>query len=116
MKTKFEYGALYDIHPTWGIDIEKGKYQIFGIMHCTSLPDWVNVEAWETGDAEFDFLLISEPWYALQNCECEDDDQINFLPEFAMREVTHKANIEKVKAWTKESQRKNQIINSIILG
>jgi hypothetical protein len=111
MNTKFEYGELYDIHPTYGIDIQKGSIQIVGILNSQALPNWICPEEWETGNADFDYDLIILPWYAFQYCE-DDNDEVSYLPQFALEEVIRKANIEKVKEW----KRKNQIVNSIILG
>jgi len=116
MNTKFEYGELYDIHPTLGIDLEEGTIQITGIVSWDTLPEGFYKDMWEIGDASFDFELRIQPWYYIQLMD-DDLDPASYkeiLPEFALEEVIEKA--EKVKARKKETEKKNQMIRSIILG
>jgi hypothetical protein len=99
MRTKFHYGEVYDIHPTYGIDIPKGKIQIMGILNYQILPDWMDIQSWETGDAEFDWELMDRPWYQIFHCDSDNDDGEIILPEFALDEVFHKARKIKIEKW-----------------
>lgn len=97
MKAKFYIGEIYEIAPTEGLDVPRGQIQILGIVNATIVPDWVNIELWETGDADFDWELFSKPWYAF--CTSEDVTETNYLPEWALDEVYHKARKEKIEKW-----------------
>jgi len=98
MKTKFEYGEVYDCAPTYGIDLPKGKYQILGILNYQILPRWLDDNSWRTMDPDFDSELENRPWYRVFDIDNDDDDEI-ILPEFALEEVIHRANIQKIEKW-----------------
>jgi hypothetical protein len=102
MKTKYEYGEVYDIGYSYGIDIPKGKIQITGIVNYQILPEWLDVQSWETGDAEFDWDLMNKPWYYIDHSDL-DEDEINIIPEFVIDELIHCANLEKIKKWRNET-------------
>ena len=98
MKTKFEYGEIYDCAPTYGMSLPKGKYQILAILNYQILPKWLDVQSWNTGDPEFDWDIMDRPWYQVFDIDNDDDDEI-LLPEFALEEVIHRANIQKIEKW-----------------
>jgi|tagenome__1003787_1003787.scaffolds.fasta_scaffold19550350_1 hypothetical protein len=115
---KFEYGACHEVHPTHGMDVEKGMILIQGVVNFEILPK-SEADQWLTGDAEYDWEITTNPWYYIQRVD-EDFDPISylhFLPEFALEEIIEEAKWEKEKARKKiEFNKKIEIIRSIVLG
>jgi hypothetical protein len=98
MRTKFHYGEIYDIAPTLGLDVTRGKIQIMGICHESALPNWVDLHAWLDGfDQDELDEYMDEPWYLFEILEGMDEGEITCMPEWALEEVFHKARKEKIE-------------------
>ena len=99
-KIKYAYGSMMEVAPTFGIDCLKGEILIVGIMSPNNLPDDISIMPWLTGDPKADYETETEPWYFFEYTDQLEDITHN-LPQWALEDVVHKANTNKVKNFFK---------------
>lgn len=111
---KFEYCQVYEIAPTLGLDVPRGKAVINGIMHPSFLPKEIDIQAYLTDNWKDDFHTLEEPWYFFQITEGDEESdglELN-LPQWALEEIitqgkTEKAQKEKEKIQIWEAKVEN---------
>jgi hypothetical protein len=96
---KFEYCKVYEIAPTYGLDVPRGEVVINGIIHPSFLPKDIDIQAWLIGVQKDDFHTLEQPWYLFQIIsDCEENGLELDLPQWALEEVINQAKKEKEKA------------------